>query len=89
MGRAQRKHQAALDVHKTIRADVAARIKQKRPNLSEAEVWQAVSQDEGEQTAWQERARRRKVVARAHERVRWKRENFRISTRAGSSMPMT
>jgi putative transposase len=76
VGRAQGKHQAALEVHKTICADVAARIKQKQPNLSEAEVWQAVSQDEGEQTAWQEHARRRKVVARAHERVRWKRENF-------------
>jgi putative transposase len=74
--RAQRKHQRALDAHKALRASVTERIKQAHPALDAAEVWQAVSQDAKERGAWRHRQMRRKVVARTHERVRWKREDF-------------
>jgi putative transposase len=76
LAKAQRKHQVALDVHKATRADVTQRVKLTHPDLDDAGVWQAVSQDSAEQTAWRERQRRRKVVARTHERIRWKREDF-------------
>src|SRR5262245_9741935 len=36
----------------------------------------AVSHDGGERTAWRERQRRRRVVARTHERIRWRRGDF-------------
>jgi putative transposase len=35
-----------------------------------------VSQDQEERALWTRRQKRRKVVARAHERARWKREDF-------------
>ena len=44
--------------------------------LDEGGIWQAVSQDAEEWAAWKHRQKRRKVVARTHERARWKREDF-------------
>jgi putative transposase len=73
---AQRKHQVALDAHKAVRKDVTERVQVAHPTLNEHAVWQEVSQDAEERAAWKERQRRRKVVARTHERVRWKREDF-------------
>ena len=74
--RAQRRHQLALDAHKAIRAGVTERVQQAHPELDEADLWQAVSQDAEERAAWNQRQKRRKVVARTHERARWKREDF-------------
>ena len=76
LARAQRRHQRALDAHKAIRAGLTVRVKQAHPELDEASVWQAVSQDAGERAAWKQRQKRRKVVARTHERARWKRDDF-------------
>jgi len=76
LARAQRQHRSALDAHKAIRAGVTQRVKQTHPQLVEADLWQAVSQDPEEQAAWRHRQKRRKVVARTHERARWKREDF-------------
>jgi putative transposase len=76
LAKAQRKHQVALDMHKAIRAALRARIKQAHPDLEVEQVWQRVNQDENERHAWCERQRRRRVVARTHERIRWRRDNF-------------
>jgi putative transposase len=76
LARAQRKRQLALDAHKAIRASVTARAKQAHPELKEADLWQAVSQDAAERAALQHRQQRRRMVARKHERARWKREDF-------------
>ena len=76
LARAQRQHQLALDAHKAIRAGVTERVKQAHPELGETDLWQAVSQDAEERAAWNQRQKRRKVVARTHERARWKREDF-------------
>jgi putative transposase len=76
LGKAQRTHQVALDAHKTKRAEVTQRVKQEHPNLDEAGIWQAISHDAEERTAWKVRQKRRKVVARVHERARWKRDGF-------------
>jgi putative transposase len=76
LARAQRQHQRALDAHKATRAGVTARVKQAHPKLDESDLWQAVSQDKEERAAWKHRQQRRKVVARTHERARWKREDF-------------
>jgi len=73
---AQRKHQLALDAHKAKRAEATGRVKQAQPDLDEAGVWQAVSRDAEERAAWRHRQQRRRVVARTHERMRWKREDF-------------
>ena len=73
---AQRKHQLALDAHKAKRAEATGRVKQAQLDLDEAGVWQAVSRDAEERAAWRHRQKRRKVVARTHERMRWKREDF-------------
>jgi putative transposase len=76
LARAQRQHQLALDAHKATRTGVTERVKQTHPELDEADLWQAVSQDVEERAAWIQRQQRRRVVARTHERVRWKREDF-------------
>ncbi len=76
LAKAQRRHQMALDAHKTMRADVTTRMKQAHPELDEASIWQAVNQDAEERASWKQRQKRRKVVARIHERTRWKRKNF-------------
>jgi putative transposase len=75
LAKAQRKHQRALDTHNATRAAVTVRVKQAHPDLDAWQVWQLVSQDPEEHTAWRERQRRR-VVARTHERIRWRRDNF-------------
>ena len=51
-------------------------MQQAHPELGEDDLWQAVSQDAEERAAWNQRQKRRKVVARTHERARWKREDF-------------
>jgi putative transposase len=76
VARAQRQHQRALDAHKAARASVTERLKQAHPELAEAGVWQAVSQNAEERAAWKHRQQRRRVVARTQERARWKREDF-------------
>jgi putative transposase len=76
VARAQRQHQVALDAHKATRAGVTERLKQAHPELDEADLWQAVSQNAEERAAWRHRQQRRRVVARTHERARWKREDF-------------
>ena len=76
LARAQRQHQRALDAHKAIRAALTDRVKQAHPDLDQAGVWQAVSQDPAKRAAWKLRQKRREVVARTHERARWKREDF-------------
>jgi putative transposase len=76
LAKAQRQHHVALDAHKAKRAEVTARVKQEQPELDETGVWQTVSQDQEERAAWKQRHRRRKVVARTHERARWKRDDL-------------
>ncbi|HEY7094107.1 MAG TPA: transposase, partial [Ktedonobacterales bacterium] len=76
LARAQRQHQLALDAHNAIRAGLTANVKQTHPELDKEDLWHAVSQDPAERAAWKHRQERRKVVARTHERVRWKREDF-------------
>src|SRR5262245_41841334 len=69
LARAQRKHQVALDAHKAVRAALTQRVKQAHPDREARHVWQVVSQDTDERAAWRER----RVVARTHERIRWRR----------------
>lgn len=76
LGKGQRKHQIALDAHQAKREEVTIRVKQEQPNLDEQGVWQVVSQNCEERATWKHRQKRRKVVARTHERARWKREDF-------------
>jgi putative transposase len=76
LAKAQRKHQVALDAHKVIRATLSAHAKQEHPDLEARQVWQVVSQNTNERVAWRERLRRRRVVARTHERIRWRRGDF-------------
>jgi putative transposase len=66
----------ALDAHKAIRAALTGQVKQTHPDLDARQMWQVVSQDAGERVAWQERQRRRRVVARTYERIRWRRGDF-------------
>ena len=76
LAKAQRKHQVALDTHKARRAALTEQVKQTHPDLEARQVWKQVSQDEDERTAWRERQRRRRAVARVHERIRWRRGDF-------------
>jgi putative transposase len=76
LAKAQRKHQVALDVHIAVRHAATQRVQTMLPGLDTLQVWRAVSQDPKERVAWRERQRRRMVVARAHERIRWRRDDF-------------
>ncbi len=76
LAKAQRKHQVALDAHKAKRAEVTKRVQHEQPDLDDAGIWQTVSKDAQEQAMWKQRQRRRRVVARTHERARWKRQEF-------------
>lgn len=76
LAKAQRKHQVALDAHQALRVRLTQQVQAQYSDLDAGQVWQQVSKDAGERQAWQERQRRRKVVARVHERIRWKRGNF-------------
>jgi putative transposase len=76
LGKVQRKHQVALDVHRAVRAVLTQQVKQACPDLDAHAVWTRVSQDTDEQKAWRERQRRRRIVARTHERIRWRRSDF-------------
>ncbi len=55
---------------------VTERMKQAHPELDAVDLWQAVSQNAEERAAWRHRQKRRRGVARTHERTRWKREDF-------------
>ena len=59
LGKVQRKHQVALDVHKAVRATLTQQVKQACPDLDARAVWTRVSQDTDEQKAWRERQERR------------------------------
>jgi putative transposase len=76
LAKAPRKHQVALDAHKTSRSSLTAQIQAAQPHLDELEVWRLVSQQADERLAWRERQHRRKVLAQIHERIRWRRSNF-------------
>jgi putative transposase len=76
LAKVQRQHQLALDAYKATRAGVTERVQQAHPELGETDLWQAVSQDAEERATWKHRQKRRKVVARTHERARWKRADF-------------
>jgi putative transposase len=76
LAKAQRKHQVALDAHKTIRTALTAQAQAQQPALDARQMWQQVSQDGEERIAWRERVRRRRVVACVHERIRWRRSDF-------------
>jgi putative transposase len=76
LAKTQRTHQITLDAHKAKRAELTERMTQEQPDMDEAGVRQMVNQDTEEYAAWKARQRRRKAVARTHERVRWKRDDF-------------
>jgi putative transposase len=76
LARAQRRHQAALDAHKAIRAALTTLVQTAQPTLETGQVWQQVSQISEERVAWRARRRRRTVVARVHERIHWRRSDF-------------
>ncbi len=46
------------------------------PDAPEPEIRQQVRQDREAQATWNERQKRRKVVARTHERITWRRDDF-------------
>ncbi|HKD76498.1 MAG TPA: transposase, partial [Ktedonobacterales bacterium] len=73
LAKAQRKHQMALDAHKAKRAKVTTQTK---ADLTDDQVWKAVTLNTEEQAAWTHRQKRRKVVARTHERISWRRDDF-------------
>src|SRR5262249_28495879 len=76
LAKAQRKHQVALDTNKALRAALTQQVQAAHPDLEPRKVWPAVSHDDDERTAWCVRQQRRQVVARTHERTRWRRNNF-------------
>ncbi len=76
LAKVQRKHQAALDAHKAVRAALTTQIRAQQPGMDAQTIWQVVSQDAGEHNTWRERQHRRWVVARTQERIRWRRGNF-------------
>jgi putative transposase len=76
LAKAQRKHQQALDAHKAIQTTLTEQVQAQQPMWDEGRVWQVVRRVTGERTAWRERIRRRRVVARTHERIRWRRSDF-------------
>jgi putative transposase len=76
LAKAQRKHQMALDAHRVLRQVLTVQMPAAQPDLDARQVWQRVGQDAGERRAWGERLRRRRVVARVHERIRWRRSDF-------------
>jgi putative transposase len=76
LAKAQRKHQLALDAHKAKRTAITKQTKADHPDLTDDQVWQAVSHNAEEQAAWTHRQKRCKVVARTHERIAWRRDDF-------------
>ncbi|HEU4783346.1 MAG TPA: transposase [Ktedonobacterales bacterium] len=72
----QRKYQASLDAHKAVRAALTDLVKAAHPDLDVRQIGQRVSQDAQEWMTWRERVRRRKIVARVHERICWRRGDF-------------
>jgi putative transposase len=76
LAKAQRKHQVALDAHKAKRAEVTKQIKHEHPEIADADRWTALRQNAEEQMTYRAREKRRKVVARTHERITWRRDDF-------------
>ena len=76
LAKAQRKQQLALDAHKAKRAEVTTQVKQAHPGLTDDQIWKLVNQSVEEHAAWVHRRKRRKVVARTHERIAWRRDDF-------------
>src|SRR5262249_26253615 len=76
LAKAQRQHQLVLDAHKAKRAEVTKQTKTDHPDLADDQVWKLVSQHAKEHVAWVQRRKRRKVVARTHERIAWRRDDF-------------
>jgi putative transposase len=76
LAKAQRRHHLALDAHQALRTAVTVQVQTQQPALGARDVWHLVSQDAGERAAWKARQRRRRVVARVHERIRWRRGDF-------------
>lgn len=74
--KAQRKSQQSRDEHNALRATLTEIVSARQPELEEWQVWQVVSQNDRERVAWRDRQHRRRVVARIHERIRWRRSNF-------------
>lgn len=79
LAKAQRTHHIALDAHKAIRAALSEHVKAAQPAADARRIGSLVSQDAGECAAWRQRRqrqRRRRVVARTPERIRWRRNTF-------------
>ncbi len=76
LAEAQRKHQVALDAHKAKRADVTKRVQQERPDIADADVRDEIRRDAQARMTYRAREKRRKVVARTHERIAWRRDDF-------------
>jgi putative transposase len=76
LARAQRKHQVALDAHQAVHSALTAQVQVAQLDQDAQQVWQAVSQNPAERVAWRKQLRRRRVVARVHERIRWRRGDF-------------
>jgi len=76
LAKVQRKHQVALDAHKSVQTRLTKQVQQAHPEMDMQTVWRQVRQDTSERQVWKERQRRRKVVARVHERIRWRRGNL-------------
>ena len=76
LAKAQRAHQVALDAHQAQRAAVTTQVKKTHPDLPDDQVWHTVSQHAAVQATWRGRQQRRRVVARIHERIAWRRDDF-------------
>ena len=77
LAKAQQKHQAALDTDMAIRTEVTKQVQEAKRDVDEQAGRVAGGEPESRQrAAWKVRQRRRKVVARTHERTRWKRDDF-------------
>jgi len=76
LAKTQRKHQMALEAHTAVRSMLTTQLARTQPDLGACQVWDLVSQDKSECTAWRERQHRQCVVARVHERIRWQRGDF-------------
>jgi putative transposase len=76
LAKAQRHLQIALDTHASIRHAVTQRILAAQPRWDSQQVEQAVRRDGVERIAWRARQRQRRVIARVHERISWRRADF-------------
>ena len=70
-----------MDAHQAVRSTLTEQVAQTHPDLDVRDIWQVVSQNVGERTAWRERVQRQRMVARVHERIRWRRGDFAQESR--------